>query len=238
MTRITPTDFSPEAVILGKGNYPSHPLPLDLLRSAERVVCCDGAAFAFVARGGRPWRIVGDCDSILSPSTPQEKQILETHRHLIRRFAEQDDNDQTKAVRYCQQHGISRLAIVGATGGREDHSLGNISLLADYMQMGIDVRLYTDHGVFIPARDSLSLRLSLPPGFTPADDRLATRRKSTQISIFNIDAHGFASEGLRYPLADFSRWWQGTLNEAISPEVTISAHGVFLVFVCYPEWSE
>lgn len=35
------------------------------------------------------------------------------------------------------------------TGKREDHTLGNISLLLYYLQEGIDVRAYTDYGVFI-----------------------------------------------------------------------------------------
>ena len=36
--------YTPEAVILANGEYPSHPLPLQMLENAEFVVCCDGAA--------------------------------------------------------------------------------------------------------------------------------------------------------------------------------------------------
>lgn len=225
-------DFFPEVVVLGGGDYPRHPQALSLLNQAERVACCDGAAFEFISRGGKPWRIIGDCDSILSPTNKKEEEILEQNRHLIRRIEEQDDNDQTKAVRYCIEHGFRKIAIVGATGGREDHTLGNISLIAEYQRMGAEVRLYTDHGIFVPCHNKISLSVSIPDRFEAVSDTIATRQKSTQISIFNISAHGFKSEGLRYPLYDFTQWWQGTLNEAISSPVTIEAEGDFLVYVC------
>lgn len=226
-------EFLPEVVILGGGDYPSHPHVLSLLQEAERVACCDGAAYEFIRRGGQPWRIVGDCDSILSPQNQEEEEILEKNRHLIRRIEEQDDNDQTKTVRYCLEHGYRRIAIVGATGGREDHTLGNISLIAEYLRMGADIRLYTDHGVFIPCHNRIELPVAIPDAFEAVSDKIATRQKSTQISIFNISAHGFTSQGLRYPLYDFSQWWQGTLNEAIASPIVVEAEGDFLVYVCF-----
>lgn len=157
--------------------------------------------------------------------------MLEEYRDIIRRIEEQDDNDQTKTVRYCLEHGLHRMAIVGATGGREDHTLGNISLLMEYMKMGAEVRLYTDHGVFMPCHDRIELEVPIPDGFVAVSDREATRQKSTQISIFNITATQLKSQGLRYPLYDFTQWWQGTLNEAVSSPIIIEGKGDFLLYV-------
>ena len=53
-----------EAVILGNGDYPSHPYPLDLLQQAPYVVCCDGAANEYIHRGHTPDAIIGDGDSL------------------------------------------------------------------------------------------------------------------------------------------------------------------------------
>lgn len=225
--------YKPEVVILGGGDYPRHPLALRLLTEANQVVCCDGAAFEYLRRGGKPWRIVGDCDSILSPQDDEERALLEAHRDLIRRIEEQDDNDQTKAVRYCLQHGIKSMAIVGATGGREDHTLGNISLLVEYMRMGANIRIYTDHGMFLACHNKLEIEVAIPEQFEAVSDTIATRQKSTQVSIFNVSARGFRSEGLRYPLYDFTQWWQGTLNEAIASPITIEAEGDFLVYISF-----
>lgn len=227
------TYYQPEVVILSGGDYPSHSIPKMLLQQASKIVCCDGAVFDLVRHGGNPWRIVGDCDTIFTTSDPTEQQIVEAHRDIIRHIEEQDDNDQTKAVRYCLEHGFRNIAIVGATGRREDHTLGNISLLAEYLNMGAKARIYTDHGYFVAAQDKLELDIDIPAGFEAVSDSDATRQKSVQISIFNISAHGFRSEGLRYPLYDFTQWWQGTLNEAIAPHVIIEAQGIFLVFVNY-----
>lgn len=224
---LTPT------VLLGAGDYPTHPLALDCLAQAERVICCDGAAYNYIRHGDKPWRIVGDCDSILAPSTPEERQILDNHRHLIRRFTGQDDNDQTKAVRYCLEHGWRQLTIVGATGRREDHTLGNISLLIEYLHMGADVRMITDYGVFIPCHDRFVADIVIPDGFKAVSDTEATRQKSTQVSVFNISAHDLHAQGLRYPLSDFTQWWQGTLNEAIASPIIIEGQGDFLVYIAF-----
>jgi thiamine pyrophosphokinase len=38
---------------------------------------------------------------------------------------------------------------------------------------------------------------------------------------------------LRYPLYDFTNWWQGTLNECIKKVITIDADGDYLLFLNY-----
>lgn len=221
------------AVIIGGGDFPTHPIPLQLLHEASKIICCDGAAFTALRHGIKPWRIIGDCDSILTPKDEEESNMLENHRSIIRKITSQDDNDQTKAVKYCLDHGLSDIIIIGATGRREDHTLGNISLLIEYLRMGVHVTMYTDYGYFLPCKDSLTLDVTIPEGFEAVDDRIATRQKSTQISIFNVSARHLRSEGLRYPLYDFDQWWQGTLNEAISSPIHISGKGEFLVYVTY-----
>lgn len=205
-------DFSPEAVVIDAGTFPTNALATRWLDGCERIVCCDGVANRYLdVEGRRVWRIVGDCDS-LSP------EIMRRYADIVRRFPDQETNDQTKAVKYLCAKGIRRIAILGATGMREDHTLGNISLLVDYLAAGIEARAYTDYGVFIPASGDCELRCQ--PG--------------TQISIFNFGATGLSAEGLLYPIRDFTSWWQGTLNEATAPTVAIRARGPYLLFINYP----
>ena len=94
------------------------------MKEAKYVVCCDGAANEYLNRGLRPWRVVGDCDSL----SPEATQIF---KDIVRRNPDQETNDQTKAITYLANKGLRRIAIVAATGRREDHTLGNISLLIE-----------------------------------------------------------------------------------------------------------
>ena len=202
--------YIPQAVILANGEYPAHELPLRLLAEAQFVVCCDGAASEYISRGHTPDVIIGDGDSLL----PEYKKRFSS---IILQISDQETNDQTKAVHYLQSKGIRKIAIVGATGKREDHTLGNISLLMEYMRSGMEVRTVTDYGTFIPVSDTQSF--ASHPG--------------QQVSIINFGAEGLKGEGLFYPLSDFSNWWQGTLNEATADEFTIHCTGEYLVFLAY-----
>lgn len=199
-----------ESVILGNGDYPSHALPTEIVQQASYLVCCDGAANELIRLGLNPDIIIGDGDSLLSENRSR-------FAHIFHQVDEQESNDQTKAVHFLIEQGKKRIAIVGATGRREDHTLGNISLLMDYQQLGVEVQMFTDYGIFIPANGTTTF----------------PTRAGQQISIINFGATGLQGDGLVFPLSDFSNWWQGTLNRATGTEVTIHASGEYLVFITY-----
>ena len=67
---------APETVILADGEYPAEGIPAALLAQARYVVCCDGAADAYTARGGIPSAIVGDGDSISRTTAQRFRDIL------------------------------------------------------------------------------------------------------------------------------------------------------------------
>ena len=199
-----------DAVIIAGGEYPTAALPLEIIKNTPYVVCCDGAADAFIATGAIPNAIVGDGDSISTVNREKFAQLM----HVI---TEQESNDQTKAVRFLMERGKRRIAIVGATGKREDHTIGNISLLIEYARAGCNVCSFTDHGVFIPCNGTTTHKC----------------RKGQQVSIFSITAKDLSAEGLLYPIYDFTNWWQGTLNECTSEVFTINANGEYLLFINY-----
>ena len=199
-----------DAVIVAGGEFPTAPQPQEILQSAPFVVCCDGAADRYIATGQVPDAIVGDGDSISTVNREKFARLM----HVI---TEQESNDQTKAVRFLMERGKRRIAIVGATGKREDHTIGNISLLIEYARAGCNVCSFTDHGVFIPCNGTTTHKC----------------RKGQQVSIFSITAKDMSAEGLLYPIYDFTNWWQGTLNECTSEVFTINANGEYLLFINY-----
>ncbi len=86
--------------------------------------------------------MIGDGDSV-----PTE------FRDRLIKVDEQEDNDLTKATRYCKAQGWHDIAYIGCTGKREDHTLGNISLLMRYFrEMNINGTMFTDSGCFTPAQ--------------------------------------------------------------------------------------
>jgi thiamine pyrophosphokinase len=217
--------FLSRTVILANGAFPSHAVPLEALRGAERVVCCDGAVEKLEEAGLSPAWVVGDLDSLGDAARARYAERL-VHA------AEQDTNDLAKAFRFCVKRGWHDLLILGATGLREDHTLGNLAWLADFAEelqtaaQGVPpvprrVVLLTDTGVFTPVLASTQFR----------------SHTGQQVSIFSFDP-GLAvyAEGLKYALdgVRFTRWWQAALNESVGDAFKLVFEGgPLLVFQTY-----
>ena len=202
----------PDAVIVAAGDFPSHPAAYGAIeRFRDRIICCDGAADALLRAGFMPLAVAGDGDSI--SETARDKVADRLHLE-----SEQETNDLTKAVRYALKQGHRRLLIVGATGKREDHTLGNISLLADYMDKAT-VEMRTDYGIFTPTTGHTSFA-----SYT-----------GQQISVFCVDSEPLTLRNVRWPLTRqrITRWWQGTLNEALSDQFEVETEGKVIVFRAY-----
>ena len=192
-----------DAVIVANGQFPTHRIPLEILEKAPHIIACDGA----VSHVPHAEATVGDGDSV-----PEE------YKDRLIRIDEQDDNDQTKATRYCLQQGWHNIAYLGATGKREDHTLGNISLLMRYYrELGANGVMFTDYGFFTPANGPC----------------LFDSFMGQQVSIFNFGCTRIQSEGLRWNSYAYEQWWQGTLNEALSDRFSIDADGYYLVYQTY-----
>ena len=184
-----------ENVILAAGAFPKKGGEARrILDSAQSVVCCDSAADALRRNCGRePFAVVGDCDSVKGRFSNVVK------------VEEQDTNDLAKAVRFCREKGIGNLVILGATGKRDDHSLGNIFRALDF---AIDV--VTDYGRFTALEGTRTYRVKPGAG----------------VSVFAVDPETeMTSNGLKWPLdgVKFENLYCATLNRAVGGEVTLSS---------------
>jgi thiamine pyrophosphokinase len=202
-----------KTVILANGKFPEHEIPLRHLKEADLIVCCDGAVGKLVEHGFEPGAIIGDLDSV-----PEE--MKEKYSSIIFGDPDQETNDLTKAIRWCVLHGEKEVVILGATGLREDHTLGNIALLADYSRE-LKVTMLTDSGS-IRVFDH-SVTLSSIPG--------------QQVSLFSVDPNlEVTSDGLLYPLDKLKlcSWWRGTLNEASGDHFKVEfENGQLIIFIKY-----
>jgi len=211
-----------DAVVVANGAFPKHETLLRILHRTPHVIACDGAAETLLNAGftAQQITVIGDGDSL----APRLKRQL----HFIS-INEQDDNDLTKATRYvCTQHGQAqpqltanrrlRIAYLGATGKREDHTLGNIALMVHYYNhFNVQPFMLTDEGIFIAAHGDCSFDVT--PG--------------QQISIFNFGCQQLECQGLRWPIYPFETLWQGTLNEAVHSVVQIKADNSYLIYITW-----
>lgn len=196
-------------IILGNGAFPKEPYPLYLLDNAEGVVVCDGAMEKWLAHDASacPLAIIGDLDSL-------SQELKERFADILVHESEQDDNDQTKALRWVLTNHpeVSEIVFLGATGLREDHTIGNLGLLMDYpRQFDLGERklsMVSDFGTAFPVTDSCDLHLG----------------EGRRISLFSADnTLRICSEGLQWPTDDvvFDAWWRATLNRTSAPIVSL-----------------
>ncbi|MBQ3613730.1 MAG: thiamine diphosphokinase [Bacteroidales bacterium] len=203
-------------VIIGDGRFPKTEYPRYLIRNADFIICCDGALSKFIRNsesifGERrlPDIVVGDMDS-LSPA------LKKKHSDIIVKIDEQEHNDQTKAFRWAMENlqGISQIYILGATGEREDHTIGNMSLLMEYARTydlektGINVEMVSDHATIFAITDTFEMECG----------------EGRRISIFTPDnSLRIKSTGLEWPTDDvvFDNWWKATLNRASQDTVRL-----------------
>jgi thiamine pyrophosphokinase len=205
-------DFNPEkyTVIVADGTFPVHEIPLSFFKNAKRIICCDGSTERVVLAGLEPEAIVGDMDSI-------NEELANRYADRIFRDESQETNDLTKVVMWCHEMGYTDIVILGATGKREDHTLGNISLLVDYVEY-MNVIMVTDTGIIKPFLESTTIN-SFP---------------GQQVSIFSIDPDTeVTSNGLKYPLkhSKINNWWCATLNESLGESFSLEFKGRLLVYL-------
>ena len=174
------------------------------------LVCCDGALAAARALGREPDFVVGDGDSI----SPADAKSLGDR---FVRVAEQDTNDLAKAFRFACERSprppdALRIAILGSTGLREDHALGNIFRLADFAATAPHVVLYTDAGFFEVVRG----------------ERTFPCEPGEAVSVFApTPGTEVSSNGLQWPLdgVSLADLWSGTLNRTTGPSFTLRTDG-------------
>jgi len=190
-----------KCIVVANGLFPSKPLLLHQLRQAEMVIACDGATLPLHQMDIMPDAIIGDMDSL-----PHDLAGL--YKDRIHTDHDQETNDLTKAVSFARNQGVGELLILGATGLREDHTLGNISLLMDYANDFTRVEMASDFGLFTPILHTTAFAC----------------RPGQQVSFFSLQPGALVTtHELRYPLydKDLTSWWQGTLNETIGAEFTL-----------------
>lgn len=106
------------------------------LRPDDFVIACDSGLRHTDALGLTPDLIVGDFDSAEKPHLPIETLVLPR---------EKDDTDTVFAAKEALKRGFDDFLLLGAAGGRLDHTLGNIAVLLLLNAQGAHAVLADDY---------------------------------------------------------------------------------------------
>lgn len=208
---------APKTIVLANGEFPTKGLALELIdrwvnSEALTLVCCDGAAIKLQAYTDKlPDAVVGDLDSL----SAEFKECLKGRTIHI---PEQDTNDLTKTMRHVSlSMGLRSIALLGASGGREDHALGNLALLPSYAPLVDELVMITDYGHF---------RLITQPCQIEA-------HVGQQVSVFSFDRSPLTLRGVHWPLEDYAlpELWAGTLNRADESAIYLAPTSPTLLYL-------
>ncbi len=109
-------------------------------RRFDKIIAVDGGLAALSRLHLKPDAIVGDFDTVSEDVLAQykcsrEEIAWETHK------PEKDETDTELALNTAIGLGCTRLILLGATGGRMDHFIGNLHLLYACLKKGVEAAI-------------------------------------------------------------------------------------------------
>lgn len=199
-------------VIIANGLYPTHRSLKQLILDAPSLICCDGAADKLLERRLVPSFVIGDCDSMTN-------KARDAFAPKIVIMDSQNETDLSKAYKLARGLSLKNLVILGATGLREDHSMANIFLLAQFTkEFGELIYMISDFGIFSVHETDTTLDTII----------------GQQISFFTPDRNvELTCQELKWPLDkfNFKEWSSGTLNQATADKMNLHIqHGQVIVY--------
>lgn len=193
--------------IIANGAPPEHAGERAALAACAACVCCD----RLPPPGAPPLlQVVGDCDTLRPPLPPD---------HLLTRDADQETNDLTKAMRWCRAQAPGRpLAFFAVAGGRLDHTLANLSLIAEGPA---PARVYANDGAF---------------ALLPAGRHVLGVESGAPLSLLSFAPQRVTARGVAWPVEDLPlrALWRATLNRATGPVLEVDCQAPLFV---YQPWS-
>lgn len=199
--------------IFGAGKYEGTTFPT--ISEGDLVIAADGGLSVLQQQGITPHVILGDFDSY-----PVE--LPETDGSDILRYpVEKDDTDMLLAAKYGLEKGCQCFCLYGGMGGRLDHTLANIQLLAWLSHQGVQGFLYGNHTVLTAITNGTFTFAGAP---------------QTRLSIFcyGEKAEGVTVEGCQYT-AENATWNNqypiGVSNAFTDRPVKVTVkHGTLLLY--------
>ena len=212
-------------------------LSLEFHPSEEDLVIAADAGLRYLEQSGiAADLIIGDFDTL---------ENAPIGGNVITLSCEKDDTDMLAAVREGIKAGYTEFHLYGGTGGRIDHTIANLQVLAYLAENGRKGYLHCPQNRFVRPVDKKLKKVgySETTGNAPGSENIITAVTngvlsfspvpSGYISVFSYSekSEGVYLQGLKYPLADATltnTFPIGTSNEFIGEKSRISVKNVTL----------
>ena len=187
------------------------------IRAADLLIAADGGALPLMRLGVPPRLVIGDLDSLDAAS----QSILQAQGVELRRSPRaKDETDLELALLHAAAASADPIDILGALGGRWDHTLANVALLALPELRGRRVRLLADDQELFLVRDVATI----------------DGRRGDTVSLLPLTpvAHGVTTHGMLYPLDDATLRFErarGISNVLLEPPGRVSLRDGLLLVV-------
>ncbi len=161
----------------------------------DTVICADGGFAIAEKLGLKADILIGDYDSMPLPQ----------NRNVIRLPMEKDMTDSEAAIDLAFSKGYDDILVIGGIGGRFDHTMGNIGILAKYCNTPATLAFGDDQNYIFMAS----------PGeiIIPQNDY-----KYLGLISYSPVTSGLTLKGVKYPLQSFDL--KNSTSLGVSNEIT------------------
>lgn len=179
------------------------------VREGDWIISADGGAARALSWGLRPDLVIGDMDSL--PEAARAILVSEGCRFIEHPRAK-DETDLELALVHAAQEGAKEITVLGALGGRLDHSLANILLLTLPSLAGVSVRIAEGEQQALLARGGEVVELE------------GARGDLVSLVPLGGDARGVTTRGLAWSLNEDTLHFGS--SRGVSNEMTADKAGI------------
>jgi thiamine pyrophosphokinase len=173
------------AIIVANGYVENGETAEQLLAPGDVIIAADGGALVAQQLGLQPQVVIGDLDSLPGG---MRTQLQQRGCRFIDHPARKDETDTELAIQHALEMGAEEIVLLGAVGGRLDHTLANVLLLGMAALEGVTVRMVTGNTDVWLIRAGEDLEIHGQPGDT------------VTLLPLGQDAAGITTTGLEWAL--------------------------------------
>jgi thiamine pyrophosphokinase len=164
-------------------------------KNMDYILAADGGIRYLIEAGIKPDAVIGDFDSIDEAS---REFILKENIQTFKFPIEKDETDTELAIRHLLKIGCDDITLVGVTGSRLDHTLANIYLLKQLLDVGVKGKIFNNNNTIYLVNRELILM----------------KKENYYISLIPISTEGIVVtlKGFYYPLENFKIEFGSTLG--------------------------